>query len=147
MQCAVADRRSMRNGPKCVSADGHRMQKALFIQSQKTVSWPTIPHWTFLAFFIRHLVQNVFSLSLYKDHTLRICSECILGSLPFSLSVSRIFSCCISHGHLPRQKSIKHPSRMLLHVPVFWLEALITWAVRLLDKRTYMSLIFFQNAV
>lgn len=136
MQCAVADTRLRGNGPNCVSADVHRMQKALLMQSQNTVSWPTVSYWTCFAFFIRHLVQNIFSLSLYQDHTLRIYSECVLGSLPFSPSVSRMFSCCISHGHLPRQKSIKHPSHMPLHVPVFWLEAQIILASRLLDKGT-----------
>ena len=52
------------------------------------------------------------------------------------LSVSRMFSCCFSHGLLPRQQSVKHSSHMLLHVPVFWLEALIIWASRLLYKGT-----------
>lgn len=136
MQGAVADTRLSRNAPKCSSAGVHRMQKALFVQSQNAISWPTVPYWTCFAFFIRHSVQNIHSLSLHQDHTLRTYSECILGSLPFALSVSRTFSCCISHGHLPRQKSIKHPSHMLLHVPIFWLKAQIFLASRLLDKGT-----------
>lgn len=132
-----------------MSADLLRMQKALFIQSQKIISWPTVSYWTCFPFFIGPLVQNIYSLSLYQDHTLRTYSECILGSLPFSLSVSRIFSCCISHGLLPRQKPIKHPSHMLLHVPVFLAGSSNHLGFQTLGQRNLIVsfLHFFQNAV
>lgn len=93
MQCAVAGTRLRRNGPDCVFADLLRMQKALFIQPQKTLSWPTVSDWTCFAFFIGPLVQNIYSLSLYQDHTLRTYSEPILPWLTalFSLCFQDIF--------------------------------------------------------
>lgn len=117
--CSYEVKKGMDSGILAVFLPMYKECKKLFTQSQKTISLPTVLHLTLFAFFIWHLVQNSYSLSLYQDHTPSIYSECILGLMPSYVSVSRMFSCCISHGLLPRKQSMKHPSHMLFACACF----------------------------
>lgn len=63
----------------------------------------SLKHWLF-EFISRSHSQHISWVYLWLNALFCLC---------------RMFSCCLLHGLLPRQWSIKHPSYMLLHVSVF----------------------------